>query len=70
MSKTKKLRKLSGNITLVTADVVALYTSIPHEDGLEAIRKRLKSEDLKLPVNDMVKMAEFVLMNNISKLRE
>ena len=65
MSKTKKLRKLSGNITLVTADVVALYTSIPHEDGLEAIRKRLKSEDLKLPVNDMLKMAEFVLMNNI-----
>ena len=62
----KKLGKLSGNITLVTADVVALYPSIPHEDGLETLRERLiKSEDLKLPVNDIVKMAEFVLKNNI-----
>ena len=52
-NKIKKLGKLSGNITLVTADVVALYPSIPHEDGLETLRERLvKSEDLKLPVND------------------
>ena len=46
--------------------MVALYPSIPHEDGLEKLRERLvKSEDLKLPVNDIVKMAEFVLKNNI-----
>ena len=46
--------------------MVALYPSIPHEDGLETLRERLiKSEDLKLPVNDIVKMAEFVLKNNI-----
>ena len=62
-NKSKKLGKLSGNITLVTADVVALYTN---EDGLETLRERLvKSEDLKLPINDIVKMAEFVLKNNI-----
>ena len=30
-NKMKKLGKLSGNITLVTTDVVALYPSIPHE---------------------------------------
>ena len=30
-SKMKKLGKLSGNITLVTTDVVALYPSTPHE---------------------------------------
>ena len=65
-NKMKKLGKLSGNITLVTADVVALYPTIPQEDGLEALRERLvKSEVLKLSVNDIVKMAEFVLKNNI-----
>ena len=54
-NKIKKLGKLSGNITLVTADVVSLYPSIPHEDGLETLRETLvKSEDLKLPVNDIV----------------
>ena len=46
--------------------MVALYPSIPLEDGLETLRERLvKSEDLKLPVNDIAKMAEFVLKNNI-----
>ena len=59
-NKTKKLDKSLGNIILVTADVVALYPSIPHEDGLETLRERLvKSEDLKLTVNVIVKMAEF-----------
>ena len=33
-NKIKKLGKLSGNITLVKTDVVALYPSIPHEDDL------------------------------------
>ena len=57
-NKIKKLGKLSGDITLVTSNVVALYHSIPHEDGLETLSE-------KLPVSDIVKMAEFVLKNNI-----
>ena len=65
-NKIKKLGKLPGYITLIKAYVVALYPSIPHEDGLQTLRQRLiKSEDLKLPVNNIVKMAEFVLKNNI-----
>ena len=53
-NRIKKLGKLSGNITLVTANVVPLYPRMPHEDGLETLRERLvKSEDLKLPVNDI-----------------
>ena len=65
-NKIKKLGKLSGNITLVTADMVALYLSISHEDCLETLRDRfIKSEDLKLTVSDIVKMVEFVLKNNI-----
>ena len=61
-SKIKKLGKLSGNITLVTT----FYPSISHDDGLKTPREKLvKSEDLKLRVNDIVKMTEYVLKNNI-----
>ena len=42
-----KLGKLSGNITLVIADVVALYPIISHEDGLETLRDLLKVKILK-----------------------
>ena len=70
-NKIKKLGRLFRNNTLVTADVVALYPSIPHEDGLETLRERLvKSEDLKLLVIDIVKMTEFVLKNNIFEFDE
>ena len=70
-NKIKKLGKLSGNITLATVDMVALYLSISHEDGIERLRERLaKSEDFKLPVKDIDKMAEFVLKNNIFVFNE
>ena len=43
-----------------------LYPSISYDDGLKTLREKLvKSEDLKLRVNDIVKMTEFVLKNNI-----
>ena len=45
--------------------MVALYPSIPHEDEVETLRERLaKSENFKLPVNDTVKIAEFVPKHN------
>ena len=38
------------------------HPSIPHE----TLRERLvKSEDVKVPVNDILKMAELFLKNNI-----
>ena len=54
----------------VIANVVALYPSTSYENGLEALREKLfKSEDLKLPVNDVDKMAEFVLKNKIFEFK-
>ena len=45
---------------------LSLYPSIPHEDGLETLTERsAESEDPQLPVNDIVKIAEFVLKKNI-----
>ena len=67
--KIQKLGKLSEIITLVTVDVVVIYPSIRHEDGLETLRERLvKTEHLKLPFNDIVKVSEIVVKNNIFDL--
>ena len=46
--------------------MVAAYPSTSHENDQETLGERLfKSEDLKLPVNDIVKMAEFAFKYNI-----
>ena len=63
--KLKNLRKIPENAFLVTADIVGLYLSIPHDEGLEVLRKQLNVFDNKsIPTEDLVKMAEFVLKNN------
>ena len=67
--KLKNLRKIPENAFLVTADIVGLYPSIPHNEGLEVLRKQLKVFDNKsIPTEDLVKMAEFVLKNNYFEL--
>ena len=66
------LRKLTISVkfqreqrTLVTADVIGLYPSISHGAGLDALRKILTERDSpKVPSEDIVRMAEFVLKNN------
>ena len=50
---------------MVTADVVVLYPSIPHNVGLEALRRTLDDRvNKKIGTEDLIKMAEFVLKNN------
>ena len=50
---------------LVTADVVGLYPSIPHNAGLKALKGALDCrQNKKIPTGILVKMAEFVLTNN------
>ena len=39
--KIKNLTDISEGAILVTADVVSLYPSIPHQAGLEALKKAL-----------------------------
>ena len=41
LSKLKNLKKVPDNAILVTADVVGLYPSIPHNEGLEVLKKQL-----------------------------
>ena len=65
LEKLKSLGKIPYNSILITADVVGLYPSIPHGDGLEYLHSKLEERsEKKIPSEDLVKMAEFVLKNN------
>ena len=56
---------IPDNALLVTADVVELYPNIPYQAGLIAFKEALDKRHLKkIPTDDMIKMAEFVLSNN------
>ena len=63
--KLKNLRKVPDNAILITADVVGLYPTIPHNEGLEVLKKRIDNfYEKSIPTEDLFKMAEFVLKNN------
>ena len=65
VNKSRKLGKIPDNAILVTADVVGLYPSIPHNVGLRALKEALdKREQKKIPTEDLVQMADSVLKNN------
>ena len=71
LSKLKELGPLPKNSILVTADVVGLYPSIPHKEGLLALKRALeKRANPKIPSKILIDMAEFVLKNNFFEFNE
>ena len=65
IKKINNLDLIPKNAIFVTADVVGLYPSIPHEVGLRALREVLdKKDDETIPTEELLKMAESVLKNN------
>ena len=65
LDKIQNMGKISEDSMLVTADVVGLYPSIPHNAGLKALKGALDCrQNKKIPTGILVKMAEFVLTNN------
>ena len=65
ITESRKLGKIPDNAILVTTDVVGLYPSIPNNVGLRALKEALdKREQKKIPTEDVLQMAEFVLKNN------
>ena len=65
IKKTRTLDSIPENAYLVTADIVDLYPSIPHEAGLKALREVLdKREEHTIPTSGLIRMADFVLKNN------
>ena len=63
-----KREKLSKHSILVAADVVSLYPSIPHKDGLEAVRQAFEastqSEKIRRPDEEILKLLEICLYRN------
>ena len=71
IDKMKRVGKIPEGSFLVTADVVSLYPSIPHNEGISALKQKLEEEpSTKIPTNDLVKLAEFVLKNNLFEFND
>ena len=65
IKKPKNIDHIPQDAIMVTADVVGLYPSIPHDAGLEVLRKALGNRgNKKISTDDLTKIAEFVLKNN------
>ena len=59
MKRLKELGSVPQNVLLVAADVVGLYHSIPHQDGLEALLIKLdQREDKIILTEDLLEMSK------------
>ncbi|XP_067026756.1 uncharacterized protein [Acropora muricata] len=65
LAKLKDMERFPDGAILVTIDVVGLYPNIPHDEGLEALRRTLnKRSNPVIPTDHIVDLAELVLKNN------
>ena len=63
--KPQNLKDLPTDTLLVTLDVTALYTDIPHNEGIKACRAALNSRDvLEPPTEDLIHLIRLVLGRN------
>ena len=65
LQKIASLNRLPEDTTLCTIDVVGLYPSIPHDEGLKALRDVLNfRNDQTVSTESLVELADVVLKNN------
>ena len=65
LKRLKEIGSVPQNALLVTADVVELYPSISHQEGLETLSVKLdQREDKIIPTEDLLETMRFVLKNN------
>ena len=66
LEKIKTAASVPENAILFTADVAGLNQNIAHQAGLKGLKESFEKRNIKkIPTNDLAKMAEFVLNNNI-----
>ena len=66
LEKLRTIGEIPKEAILVTTDVVGLYPSIPHDEGLKVLRNQYdKFIDKTFPTEDIIKMTEFVIKNNL-----
>ena len=62
LAKIKAAGEIPKEAILVTVDVLGLYPSIPHSEGLDIFKKHYeKYPNKKVSAEDIGKMADFVL---------
>ena len=65
LQKLANIGNIPQDAILCTIDVVGLYPSIPHDEGLEALRTALNSrENQSVSTDTLVELADLVLSNN------
>ena len=65
LQKLNGLDSLPEDAILCTVDVVGLYPSIPHDEGLESIREALNSRgDQSVSTETLLELTKLVLKNN------
>ena len=66
LNKLSRFDNLPDNTILVTLDVTALYSSIPHNDGIGACKKHLDGRALSTTSSeDICQLIKFILENNV-----
>ena len=66
LNKLSRFDNLPDNTILVTLDVTALYSSIPHNDGIGACKKHLDRRALStISSGDICQPIKFLLENNV-----
>ena len=62
---------LKTNTILVTFDISALYTNIPHDEAIECVQDVLnKDQNSKIPTNFIIQLLHIVLKNNLFEFNE
>ena len=66
LGKLRSLRSLPDGFILITIDVVGLYPSIPHDDGLGSLSEFLDTHHYNHTIRDGIcELAHLVLKRNI-----
>ena len=66
LNKLSRFNNLPDDTILVTLDVAALYSNIPHNDGIVACKKNLDGRALPTTSSeDICQLIKFILENNV-----
>ena len=67
----KCLDKIPKGTTLVTADVIGLFTNILHDLGWQSLGKMLNETCIcEVPTEEIISIAQFFLKNNYFEINE
>ena len=71
IEKVNKEEVLPQNAILVTMDVSALYTNIPHGEAIQCVREALlESDKSEIPIEFIMRLLELLLDYNIFEFNQ